>query len=246
MPTAVETLRVPAHHRYVLARFVADLEAELSDNLYSVLLYGSAVRGSFNPDHSDLNVLIVLEASTPEAHRVISECIGRTRVEIDPFVLTRPGFERSARAFAIKFDSIGRHYAVLSGADPIAGLSLDRDTAWFLCEQAVRNLRLRSVQTYIHSRRNGRRYMRYLEHVVPPMLTYLSEIQRLKGKDIPDDYVARLPVLAEAFELPLENLQQLIELRDESRVLSVSQIEATHRILYGLLDTVVSWMAAHE
>src|ERR1700741_4776100 len=99
-----------------LTQTVSALKEALGNNLYSCCLYGSAVRGDAIEGVSDINLLIVLENSTAEAHLAISRVIGGNP-NIDPFVLGRRGFERSVRAFAPKFLSIQRNYRVLCGAD---------------------------------------------------------------------------------------------------------------------------------
>jgi len=43
-----------------LKELVSRLKEAAAANLESVILYGSAARGNFHPDHSDLNVLCVL------------------------------------------------------------------------------------------------------------------------------------------------------------------------------------------
>src|SRR5882762_763713 len=96
---------------------VQALGKELGANLYSCCLYGSAVRGNFIEGISDINLLIVLNESNPTAHQAVTRAIGSEK-QIDPFILGRPGFARSANAFASKFASIKRNYRVVHGADP--------------------------------------------------------------------------------------------------------------------------------
>src|SRR5688572_11881374 len=96
-------------------RAVRALIQGLGENLHSCILYGSAVRGDLLPRTSDVNLLIVLEHSTPDAHRLIAEIIRGGAERVQPFVLGRRGLERSQRVFAIKFRSIKRNYRVLHG-----------------------------------------------------------------------------------------------------------------------------------
>src|SRR5262249_42704778 len=104
----------------ILDAVVADLQAALGDNLYSCCLYGSAVRGNFQPKSSDLNLLIILERSDTPAHQALAKVLASHR-QVDPFILARPHLERSLHAFASKFGSIQRHYRVLHGADVLQG-----------------------------------------------------------------------------------------------------------------------------
>src|SRR4051812_20180825 len=92
----------------LLDQAVQRLRDELGANLYSVCLYGSAVRGNFIQGFSDINLLIVLNESNPDAHQGVARAIGADK-QIDPFILGRTGFARSARAFATKFASIKRN-----------------------------------------------------------------------------------------------------------------------------------------
>src|SRR3984957_14030187 len=133
---------------------VNSLKEGLGKKLYSCCLYGSAVRGDAVEGVSDINLLIVLNESNADAHQIIGKLIGSNR-QIDPFVLGRRGFERSVRAFAPKFLSIRRNYRLLYGADPLKDVEVDQKLERFLCEQALRNLRLRLAHAFITRTRNG-------------------------------------------------------------------------------------------
>ena len=50
---------LPPRQRDEVAAFTQRVAATLGDNLFSLMLYGSAVRGGFDAKHSDLNVLII-------------------------------------------------------------------------------------------------------------------------------------------------------------------------------------------
>src|SRR5262245_35694115 len=125
---------MPAQADPVVEKTLAALRDQLKDNLYACCLYGSWVRGNAIAGKSDINLLIVLDESTPSAHAALSKIVG-SEPRLDPFILGRRGFERSLRAFAGKFASIRRNYRVLHGADPLAQLKVDAVMEKFLCEQ---------------------------------------------------------------------------------------------------------------
>ena len=233
-------LELPKKYRDAVEQFVDALGRGLRDNLNSVVIYGSAVRGSFNSRTSDINVLVVLEVSTPEAHEVIADSIAGSSTMIEPLVLTRPGIERSFRAFAPKFDSIQRHYQVLHGVDPLADYQSDADLAKFLCEQAIRNLRLRSVQAYIHFRNDSDRYQAYLERSLPAVFTDLSEVLRLQDMEIPNGFAERIPMIAREYSVPDSGLSNLLDVSTHPRHLSQDEIARIHRFLFSLLDVAVA------
>ncbi len=237
-------LDLPQKHTDATQRLVAELTRLLAGNLYSVVIYGSAVRGGFSAATSDINLLIVLEVSTPEAHEVIADAIGMSPVLIEPFVLTRAGMERSFRAFAPKFGSVKRHYLVLAGEDPLRDYEADKELAAFLCEQAIRNLRLRAVQAYIHHRRDPVQYLSYLERSLPVVFTDLSEVLRLQDLEVPGGFAERVPVIASQYGVSEDGLAELLKVSAGSHRLSPAEIGDIHRFLYRLLDLAVSRVSA--
>ena len=147
---------------------VEALRARLGENLNFCIQYGSTVRGDARAGVSDINLLLVLNESTPEAHTVLARIL-RDFPRIDPMVLAVTEIDRSFRAFAIKFLSIRRDYRVLYGADPLKDLVIDADHERFLCEQALRNIRLRLVNHFLRFGNDRRRFSEYLAHLVSPL-----------------------------------------------------------------------------
>lgn len=224
----------------VVDRAVARLKETLGANLYSCLLYGSLVRGDAVEGASDANLMIVLEASTPEAHAAIADVLREAGGPIEPMVLARGGFERSARAFAIKFRSAARHYRVLAGADPLARMKFDEAHLRFLCEQALRNLDLRLVHAFVTFGHDGKRYGRYLAEMTPAVFTDVCEPLRCMGADLPADFAARIPAIERAFGVDGAILRDLLALKAAPRALGADEAKDRHARLFRLIDKVVN------
>jgi hypothetical protein len=221
----------------------AALTRMLGENLQSLVLYGSAVRGNLQAGVSDLNLLILLEESTPEAHGAIAEAI-RGPVRIEPIILGRGLLARSIQAFAVKFLSIRRNYRVLHGSDPFATLSIDEGLARFLCEQAVRNLRLRCVRAYVVLGKDRPRYSGFLARLTSALFTDLAEGLRRVSIDVPRSYEERIPLFEKTFNADASVLRDLLALKASSRVLSAAETKEFHARLFKLLDAAVRWMEA--
>jgi predicted nucleotidyltransferase len=234
---------LPPETQAALDRVVSALTKTLGANLHSLVLYGSAVRGNLVPKTSDLNLLILLEESTPEAHAAIAEAI-RGPVRVEPFILGRALLARSLQAFAVKFLSIKRNYRVLHGSDPFADLRVDESLARFLCEQAVRNLRLRSVRAYVVFGRDPERYSKFLSRTVPAVFTGLSEALRRAGTEVPPEFEQRIPVFEKTFGCDASVLRQLLELKASGRSIASESALSLHSGLFKLLDAAVRWMEA--
>ena len=232
--------------REVLNAAVDGLKSQLGDNLYACVVYGSAVRGDFVPVASDVNLLIVLNESTPQAHAAIAG-VARGKLRIDPFVIGRPGMERSLHAFAVKFLSIQRDYEVLHGVDPLAGFEVTSEHERFLCEQQLRNVRLRLVRGFIVFGGQRWRYRKFLTRWIPTVFVDVSEALRLAGVEIPHDFADRIPVIAREFEVDASVLKELLVLK-ESRPsrwtggLSARKVRDLHSRTFSLLTKVIQWM----
>lgn len=232
---------LPADAQSELDNAVQELKNRLGENLFSCILYGSAVRGDFVSGVSDLNLLLVLRESTPEAHKTVSDILKNKKL-IAPFVLGARGFERSAQNFAVKFRSLRRHYRVLSGEDVLAKFEIDKTVLRFLCEQSLRNLRLRSVHAYIRYAENPKRYLHYLMNSDATIFTSLSEIPRLEGVELPSDFAERIPVLERYFAADTTALRSLLEFKEHPDRFEARDVDAVHSGLFRLLDRAVIWI----
>lgn len=224
----------------VLERAVASLKTELGGNLYSCCLYGSAVRGNAIEGVSDLNLLIVLNESDSSAHQAIARSLAELP-QIDPFVLAKRGFERSVKAFATKFASIRRHHRVLHGADPLAGFKVDAPVERFLCEQAVRNLRLRLVYSFI-TRSRHKNYDRFVVRHMTAMFVQFSEALRLQGVAVPAEFEARIPIWEREFKIEGQVLRDLLALKRAPRRFTDAEAVAWHERLFPVVDAAIQWI----
>jgi len=221
---------------------VEKLKTQLGENLYSCVLYGSATGSNYIDGVSDINLLIVLNESTPEAQAVIAEAIaGKTRVE--PFVLGRHGLERSMCAFAVKFVSIRRNYRLLHGAYPLASVNIDPRILRFLCEQSVRNLRLRLVHAFITFGTDTRRYQAFILRTLSNVFIDISEALRCEGIEVPVAHAERIPILErELAGVDVAILRDLLTLKANPRNISPQEVQAYHAALFALLNHAVNWI----
>jgi hypothetical protein len=223
-----------------LNRVIEALKAEVGANLHSCCLYGSAVRGNAIEGISDLNLLIILNESNSAAHQAVARAIEKFP-QVDPFVLAKRGFERSARAFAPKFASIRRNHRVLYGPDPLAETKSDAQMERFLCEQAMRNLRLRLVYAFI-TRKQNKGYDRFVVRHVTALFVQLSETLRLEGITIPTDFAARIPIFEREFKIDGQVLRDLLALKQAPRRLSEAEVVPWHDRLFPVIDAALRWI----
>jgi hypothetical protein len=109
-----------------ITEFVGRLLETAGGNLKSVILYGSAAAGDYVPDHSDLNLLCVLDDTsfaTIEALASAVEWWGKQKHH-PPLLMSTEELQRGADVFSIEFLDMQQNYRVLWGADLLKGLDI--------------------------------------------------------------------------------------------------------------------------
>jgi predicted nucleotidyltransferase len=109
-----------------LSELVTRLKSAALDNLKAVVLYGSAVTGEFVKEHSDLNILCLVErAGSVELEQLhgVADWWARQRNPA-PLVFTYDELVRSADIFSMELMDMKNHHRMLFGADFFEGLDI--------------------------------------------------------------------------------------------------------------------------
>ncbi len=109
--------------------FVTRLRQAAGANLESIVLYGSAASGDYDPELSNLNLLYVLKdagyASLRSVSAVMEWWYGKKQVA--PLIMSKKELLRSADVFSIELMDMKQHYRILFGEDILAPLTLRLD-----------------------------------------------------------------------------------------------------------------------
>jgi predicted nucleotidyltransferase len=139
-----------------LTELVDRLKSTARDNLRAIVLYGSAVTGEFLAEHSDLNILCVVEragsAELENLHAVAEWWMRQGNAA--PLIFTFEELRRSADVFAIELLDMKRHHRMLLGEDFLTNFEVPLQLHRLQVERELRNswLRLRqAILTAPHS-----------------------------------------------------------------------------------------------
>jgi len=115
------------------------------ENIKSVVVYGSAATGEYRKNHSDLNVMCVLEsAATADLERLHEPLSWWKRKGFPlPYVFTEPELRASADIFAIELLDIKANHRMLHGKDFFPTLNVPMR---FHNQQVERELRTNLVR----------------------------------------------------------------------------------------------------
>jgi len=106
-----------------VASLLNDLDQSLAGR-FSAVLYGSAARGDWVAGVSDINLLLVLDDTSPASLRGLTQAFAgwRKSGNIPPLVFSREEWAGASDAFPIEVTDILHSYKVLKGSDPVAGM----------------------------------------------------------------------------------------------------------------------------
>lgn len=161
------------------------LKAAFKDNLDSVTLYGSYVRGTFRQGTSDINVLILLndpDADQIRAFGTEARRFLRSR-RITPLILTRPEFHASADVFPLEYADIREAHRTIHGEDPTTELDLRSRNLRHQLEHQLRGNLFSLRQMILATRGNKRALRRQLTDWFGPMTAVFRGLVRLAGND---------------------------------------------------------------
>ena len=142
-----------------LRELVSRLQQAAGTNLLSLILYGSAVTGEFQPKHSDLNVLCILKELGSEELLKLHPAAAwwAKKGHPAPLFLTLRELEESADVFAIELLDIKSARRILYGKDVIEALMIPMDLHRMHVERELRNNAIRLRQRYVVHSSDSRR-----------------------------------------------------------------------------------------
>lgn len=134
-----------------LNELISRLRGAAGDNLRSVVLYGSAASGDYQPGFSDLNVLCLLQtldaAALRQLHAPVKWWTGKGQPA--PIVFTADELQRSADVFAIELMDIQASHRVLYGDDAVSSLEVPTSLHRLQVERELRNHVVRLRESYL-------------------------------------------------------------------------------------------------
>ena len=133
----------------VVTPFLAEVDAAVAAG-YTAILYGSGARGDFVPGYSDINLMLILDDITPATLHALGPAFAGWRKESPepPLLIARGEWREAADTFPIEITDMRAASRVLRGADPLAGLVVERADLRRAVERELRGKLLRLRQGY--------------------------------------------------------------------------------------------------
>jgi predicted nucleotidyltransferase len=219
-PTFTALGDLPATVQKVLAELVQSAQSCLQDDLRSVVLFGSGAEARLRAT-SDLNLLFILARfDQPRIDRFREPLrMANVAVRASAMFVLESELPAAAEAFAVKFDDIGRRRRVLYGNDPIAALSVSRDSKKVRLKQILLNLTLRLRNQYATTGLREEHLAPLIADMAGPLRSAAATLLELEGRSATSPRQALEAIAAElqGSDWP-EILRQVSEARETGRL----------------------------
>jgi hypothetical protein len=207
--TAAEILPFfPAAVRNRVEELVANTKRLLGPDLAGIILYGSAVRGSFSQVTSNVDVLLVLKHDHPRHLERIGPAlrIAKASARIQCMILLADEIARAADVFPLLYEDIQLHHAVLWGEDPFVDLVIHAEHRRLRIEQELRDARIRLRRFVAEDGLAGEALVEPLIRKLKRLRSPLAALLALHGKTRHDDLDRLLQGCAAHFGVDVEPL----------------------------------------
>jgi len=216
-----------------ISDFVERLKQAAGDNLESVVLYGSAVTGDYDPDYSNVNLVAILKDTSLAKLLAIAPIVGSwvDQKRHAPLIITRDELERSADVFAIELMDIKQRHRVLWGPDPIAQLSIPMHLHRAQLEYELREKLILLRQRLVLVAHDEKRSWELLLRSLPTFTTLFRHALIAQGSSPPSTKRESVKALAGGLGFdasPFEHLLDIREHRADQKKFRVQELAARY------------------
>lgn len=172
-----------------LTALARGLKGALGDELVSLMVYGSAARGTAAPGWSDVNVLLVLRRADAAVLERAAGALAAWRKagHPAPLIQTEAEWAASTDVFPMEIEDIREAHRLLAGKDVVSGLKTTRADVREELEREARGKLIRLRAEYAGAAQDGRAMGALLASATGTFLTFFRAALRLAGRPVPKD-----------------------------------------------------------
>ncbi|MDG5816372.1 nucleotidyltransferase domain-containing protein [Chitinispirillales bacterium ANBcel5] len=193
------------------------------EDLISVILYGSAAGGDFDPKKSDINLLIVLSSMDVELVAKSSDLqakLLRQRFST-PFIMDKEYITNSLDSYPIEFLDMKGCYRVIYGEDVLETVSPQKEHLRIQVERELKGKWLHLLQEFPYARKNGKSLLQLTSLSLKAYAPIFRGLLMLKGEKVPFNRNELFKAIESAYEIsgtPFQEVAKACSDKDTSRL----------------------------
>jgi predicted nucleotidyltransferase len=199
-----------------ISEFVTRLQQAAGTNLESVILYGSAASGDYDPDYSNINLLVVLKETALAKLLALAPAVEAwtKQKRHAPLLFTREELEHSADVFAIELTDMQRQHRVLFGPDPVASLQIPMHLHRAQLEYELREKLILLRQHLLTESGDEKRLWNLILRSLPAFTTLFRHAIIAQGQPVPVSKRESVKALAASLGFDASPFEQLLDVRE--------------------------------
>ena len=220
--------------------FAREAKAALTEQLRSVVLFGSAAAGDFVEGASHYDLLVVVEPLGIKELETFAPTIRPWRKAGNPLPLlfTPAQLAASTDAFAIELLDMQDARQVLHGDDPIAGLKIDMAHVRIHLERELKGKSLALRDRYVLAAGDERMIAELMTESLSTFLSLFRSALRLYQPNAPSRKLEALQALAKHIPLDPQPLVTIHELKEGRRKAAGIDMPALFAQYWQMIETV--------
>ncbi len=224
-----------------LAELVERLKSAIGANLKTVVLYGSAAAGDFQPQHSDLNVLCVLDRLDGAELQKLGPAARwwEKKGHPAPLVFGLEELQHAADVFAIELLDIQEKHRLLFGENIFAGMRVPMRLHREQVERELRTNLVRLRQRYVVAARRDNTVRLLMIESAPSFIVLFRHALRAMGEPVPDNRRAVVEQLALRLGFDAAGVLNVLQLRERGRAPSGAELARIFHAYLGAVTHVV-------
>lgn len=198
-----------------LQKITDDLRGLHGDKLEAVLVYGSAARGDYSKQYSDINLIVVVKDPVLEELEKASE-LAKKWVKAGnppPLYWTREGMERSVDVFPLEFLDIRETHRTLFGSAGLNEMDIPLHHARRQCERELKTGVLHLREQYLLTGGKVRDTVTLLIKSASNFFALFRGILRILGDKPPTDNHELVKLISAKLEVSREPFEKLVDLK---------------------------------
>ena len=228
--------------------FVERIRQALPAGVRAVLLYGSAAAGDHLGQHSDYNVLVVLDRLGLAELQALA---GPTQAWVKdgnhpPLLFTKAGLAESADVFPIELLDIRDAHKVLFGDDPVAGLIVSEANLRRQIEVELKGKLIQLQSQFLLTGAKPKQVIALMTGSLSKFLILLRAALRLYVKEVPARKLEALHALTQHITFESEVFVTIHELKEGRKKLRDVQPDALFECYLRAIDAVTKTVNDRE
>jgi len=225
--------------------FAAEMKKAFGEDLQTLLLVGSAVRGDFIPGKSDVNTLVIL---SPEGMEWLEKAYPilrtwrRKNLAVPHFML--PDSARCALdSYPLEFLDFKSFHRVILGPDILAEISIPPHPLRLQIEREARGKLFLLRQVFASEAGHGKELQAVLKRSLATFTAVFQGILELEKRTIPADRPTLFQEAASIAGFSSGVFLQIFELREGKRG---KNLRVIFKDLLREVEKIVSWVDAYQ